>query len=104
MKQLVRGKLTGNIPIIEGGMGIGISRSSLAAAVSKAGGIGIISGANIGFDEDDFEKNTLEANLRALKKHSKIAKEKSNNGKIGVNLMVAKIGRASCRERVYVLV
>ena len=89
MKQLVIGNLTANIPIIQGGMGIGISRSSLAAAVSKAGGIGIISGANIGFDEDDFEKNTLEANLRALKKHIKFAKDKSNNGIIGVNLMVA---------------
>ena len=89
MKKLVIGDLVANIPIIQGGMGIGISRSSLASAVSDAGGIGVISGANIGYDEEDFESNTLEANLRALKKHIKIAKEKSNNGIIGVNLMVA---------------
>ena len=89
MKELVIGNLIAKMPIIQGGMGIGISRSSLASAVSKAGGIGVISGVNIGYDEDDFENNTLEANLRALKKHLKIAKEKSNNGIIGVNLMVA---------------
>ena len=89
MKELVIGNLIAKSPVIQGGMGIGISRSSLASAVSNAGGIGVISGVNIGYDEDDFENNTLEANLRALKKHLKIAKEKSNNGIIGVNLMVA---------------
>ncbi|KHS57359.1 2-nitropropane dioxygenase [Terrisporobacter othiniensis] len=89
MKELVIGNLIAKMPVIQGGMGIGISRSSLASAVSNAGGIGIISGVSIGYDEDDFENNTLEANLRALKKHLIIAKEKSNNGIIGVNLMVA---------------
>ncbi|SCH64288.1 inosine 5'-monophosphate dehydrogenase [uncultured Clostridium sp.] len=89
MKQLVIGDLIANVPVIQGGMGIGISRSSLASAVSNAGGIGVISGVNIGYDEYDFENNTLKANLRALKKHIQIAKEKSNNGIIGVNLMVA---------------
>lgn len=89
MKELVIGNLVAKVPIIQGGMGIGVSRSSLASAVGKAGGIGILSGVNIGYDEDDFESNTLEANLRALKKHLKIAKEESNNGIIGVNLMVA---------------
>lgn len=87
MKKLVIGNLIASKPIIQGGMGIGISRSSLASAVSNAGGIGVISGVNIGYDEDDFENNTQEANLRALKKHIEIAKEKSNNGIIGVNLM-----------------
>ncbi len=76
-------------PIIQGGMGVGVSRSSLAAAVAAEGGLGVISGAQIGFDEPDFETNTLEANIRSLKAHIKSAKEKSNNGFIGVNLMVA---------------
>ena len=89
MKELVIGNLIAKMPVIQGGMGIGISRSSLASAVSNAGGIGIISGVSIGYDEDDFENNTLEANLKTLKKHLIIAKEKSNNGIIGVNLMVA---------------
>ena len=89
MKELVIGNLVAKVPIIQGGMGIGVSRSNLASAVSSLGGIGVISGVNIGYDEEDFENNTLEANLRALRKHIKIAKEKSNNGIIGVNLMVA---------------
>lgn len=70
-------------------MGIGISRSSLASAVAKAGGIGVISGAQTGYDEPDFESNTLDANLRALRKHIIAAKENSSQGIIGVNLMVA---------------
>nr|WP_330408601.1 nitronate monooxygenase family protein [Romboutsia weinsteinii] len=77
------------MPIIQGGMGVGISRSSLASAVAKAGGIGIISGAQVGYDEDDFESNTLAANLRALRKHIHKAKQDSLGGVIGLNLMVA---------------
>ena len=54
-------------PIIQGGMGVGISLSSLAAHVAGNGGMGIISTAQIGFREDDFYKNPIEANLRAVK-------------------------------------
>ncbi|MGL5378627.1 NAD(P)H-dependent flavin oxidoreductase [Clostridium sp.] len=89
IKPLVIGDLIAKLPIIQGGMGIGVSLSNLAGAVAKAGGIGVISGAQTGFKEPDFNTNTLEANLRAIKKHIKIAKEKSNNGIIGINLMVA---------------
>lgn len=83
------GNLIAPIPIIQGGMGIGVSSSNLAAAVAKAGGIGIISAAQLGYKEDDFEKNPLEANLRALKKHITLAKSKAVNGIIGINAMVA---------------
>ncbi|SHH57321.1 NAD(P)H-dependent flavin oxidoreductase YrpB, nitropropane dioxygenase family [Clostridium collagenovorans DSM 3089] len=83
------GDLVARLPIIQGGMGIGVSRCKLASAVAKAGGIGVISAAQVGYDEKDFEKNNLEANLRALRKHIKEAKENSNNGIIGVNVMVA---------------
>lgn len=89
IKPLIIGDLVAKLPIIQGGMGIGVSLSNLAGAVAKAGGIGVISGAQTGFKEPDFNTNTLEANLRAIKKHIKIAKEKSNNGIIGINLMVA---------------
>ncbi|MDQ0148731.1 NAD(P)H-dependent flavin oxidoreductase [Eubacterium multiforme] len=89
IKPLKIGNLTSRLPIIQGGMGVGVSLSNLASAVTNAGGIGIISSAQIGFKEDDFETNPLEANLRALKKHIKLAKEKCNNGIIGVNVMVA---------------
>jgi Dioxygenases related to 2-nitropropane dioxygenase len=83
------GNLIAPIPIIQGGMGIGVSSSNLASAVANAGGIGIISAAQPGYNEDDFEKNPLEANLRALKKHITLAKAKAANGIIGINAMVA---------------
>ncbi|WP_125154185.1 NAD(P)H-dependent flavin oxidoreductase [Clostridium rectalis] len=83
------GDLKATIPIIQGGMGVGVSLSNLASAVANEGGIGIISGVQIGFREPDFETNTKEANIRALKKEMKKAKELSPIGIIGVNLMVA---------------
>ena len=89
IKPLKIGNLVSKLPIIQGGMGIGVSLSNLASAVTNSGGIGVISSAQIGFKEDDFETNPLQANLRALKKHIKLAKEKCNNGIIGVNVMVA---------------
>ena len=47
--ELKIGDLTVKKPIIQGGMGIGISLSGLAGAVAKAGGVGVISTAQIGF-------------------------------------------------------
>ena len=99
-------------PIIQGGMGVGISLSSLAAHVAGNGGMGIISTAQIGFREDDFYKNPIEANLRAVKtelqkardiaaevfeKRFKVSKQaskfleklKNYNPFIGFNIMVA---------------
>ena len=77
-------------PIIQGGMGVGISRSSLAGAVAKEGGMGVISSVQLGFDEPDFDKNPFGANLRSLKKHILRAKEIAmGNGIIGVNIMTA---------------
>lgn len=55
-----------SVPIIQGGMGIGISMGGLAGAVAAEGGMGVISTANIGFREDDFYTNTQEADRRAL--------------------------------------
>ena len=67
------GNLTAEIPIIQGGMGIGVSSSGLAAAVANEGGIGIISAAQLGYNEPGFEENPLETNLKALKKHITLA-------------------------------
>ncbi|PKM94361.1 MAG: nitronate monooxygenase [Firmicutes bacterium HGW-Firmicutes-1] len=83
------GDLTFKIPIIQGGMGIGVSRSSLASAVANEGGLGVISGAQIGYEELDFETNSKEANIRTIKSEITKAKEKSPDGFIGINLMVA---------------
>ncbi len=89
MKLLQIGDITLKNPIIQGGMGIGISLSGLAGAVSKCGGLGVISAAQIGYLDPMFAKNPLECNLKALKEHIKIAKEKCMNGPIGVNIMAA---------------
>ncbi len=88
MKPLEIGNLTAEIPIIQGGMGVGISLSNLASAVANEGAIGVISAAEIGFLESDFNKKPMVANRRALIKEIKKAKEKSK-GIIGLNIMVA---------------
>ena len=48
MKSLKIGDLKIRVPIIQGGMGIGISLSKLASAVANMGGVGIISTVGIG--------------------------------------------------------
>lgn len=87
-KSLTIGHLTAKLPIIQGGMGIGISLNGLASAVANAGGIGVISAAGVGMLEDDFSKNFVEANLRALRDEIQRAREKTK-GILGVNIMVA---------------
>lgn len=87
LPELKIGNLVAKIPIVQGGMGVGISLSSLAGNVSLNGGIGVISGVEIGFNEPDYYKNKKEANIRALKSHIKKAKKICNNGIIGINLM-----------------
>ena len=54
LKPLKIGNLVAKRPVIQGGMGVGVSLSSLAGAVAKAGGIGIISTAQIGFKDQDL--------------------------------------------------
>lgn len=90
LKALRIGDMIAKIPIIQGGMGVGISRSKLAGAVAAEGGIGIISTAQIGYDEENFENDQAECNLRAIGKHIRCAKEiASGNGLVGANIMVA---------------
>jgi NAD(P)H-dependent flavin oxidoreductase YrpB (nitropropane dioxygenase family) len=88
LKALKIGDLTAELPIIQGGMGVGISLSGLASAVANEGGIGVIATAVIGMDEPDLYTNFLEANLRAFRKEIRKAKELSK-GIIGANIMVA---------------
>ena len=89
MKPLVIGDLTVEKPVIQGGMGVGISLHRLAGAVAKAGGVGLISAAQIGFTEPDFAENPEEANARAIHKELKLAREIAPKGVIGFNIMVA---------------
>nr|WP_308742822.1 nitronate monooxygenase family protein [uncultured Anaerocolumna sp.] len=88
-KPLKIGNLIAKLPIIQGGMGVGISLSSLAGAVSAQGGIGVISTAQIGFTEPDFDVNPLKANLRMIGEHIKMARKLAPKGVLGVNIMVA---------------
>ncbi len=89
IKPLKIGSLTVEKPIIQGGMGVGISLGNLAGAVAKEGGIGIISSAQIGYREPDFDKDPLAANLRAIRKEYEKARKIAPEGVIGFNIMVA---------------
>ena len=71
-------------------MGVGVSLHNLAGNVSKEGGIGVLSAADIGYKESDFNINPREANLRAIGKEIKLAREIAGDDKIiGMNVMVA---------------
>lgn len=89
IKPLIIGDLVVEKPIIQGGMGVGISLHRLAGAVAKAGGLGIISTAQIGFQEPDFKEDPLRANLRAIGTEMEKAREIAPHGAIGFNIMVA---------------
>lgn len=79
-----------DLPLIQGGMGIGVSLGNLAGTVASHGAMGIISTANPGFAETDFWTNSQEANARALAKEIIKAKQiAKGNGLIGINAMVA---------------
>ncbi len=88
MKVLNIGDLSIKLPIIQGGMGIGISMSQLASAVANEGGVGVIAAVGIGMFEKDYARDFIDANIRALKREIRAAKEKTT-GVIGVNIMVA---------------
>lgn len=83
------GDLTAKVPVIQGGMGVGISLSSLAGAVAAEGGIGVISTAQIGYREPDFDRDPIGANLRAIRTEIQKARQIAKNGILGVNIMVA---------------
>lgn len=90
MKGIKLGNKQSKYPIIQGGMGVGVSMHNLAGNVSEEGGIGIISTADIGYLEEDFIKNPNKANLRAIGKEIKKARAIAGEDKIlGVNIMVA---------------
>lgn len=82
------GDLVAKMPIIQGGMGVGISLSRLASAVAQEGGIGVIAAAMIGMKEPDIAQNPVEANTRALRSELRKARA-STKGILGVNVMVA---------------
>ncbi len=79
-----------SIPLIQGGMGVGVSLERLAGAVASVGAMGCISTADCGYREPDFQKKPEEANLRALRQEIRDARELSRGrGLLAVNAMVA---------------
>ena len=83
------GRLTARIPVIQGGMGVGISLHGLAGAVAKEGGVGIISTAQIGFRSDGFDEDPIGTNLKAIGEEIRAARALAEGGIVGVNIMVA---------------
>jgi NAD(P)H-dependent flavin oxidoreductase YrpB (nitropropane dioxygenase family) len=80
--------LTVDPPIIQGGMGVRVSRANLAAAVANEGGIGVIAGVGLGKFEDLPGKEFVEVNNEALRVEIRKARSMTK-GILGVNLMVA---------------
>jgi nitronate monooxygenase len=95
------------VPVIQGGMGVGISLSGLAVAVANQGGVGVISAAGLGLVHRKSARDYLEANLEGLRYEIRKAKEKTQ-GVIGVNIMVAMTNfadlvRTAVQERVDII-
>ncbi len=86
-KLTIRSKTT-RMPIIQGGMGVGISLSSLSSAVAENGGVGVIAANGIGLIEPDYFKDGRSANIRGFRNEIQKARAKTS-GIIGVNIMVA---------------
>lgn len=87
MKELLIGHLKCSLPIVQGGMGVGISLSGLASAVANEGGVGVISAAGIGMlykNGGDYLKNSIDGLRTEIEKARSLS-----NGVIGVNIMVA---------------
>lgn len=80
------GDLIARTPIVQGGMGVGISLHRLASAVANEGGVGVIAAAMIGMREPDVASDPLGANIRALRNEIRKARELTG-GIIGVNIM-----------------
>ena len=89
MKALKIGELTARIPVIQGGMGVGISLSGLAGSVAACGGVGVISTAQIGYRDPEFEKDPIKTNLRVIGEEIQKARKIAKGGILGVNIMVA---------------
>jgi NAD(P)H-dependent flavin oxidoreductase YrpB (nitropropane dioxygenase family) len=82
------GNLSLSVPIIQGGMGVGVSLSGLASAVANEGGVGVISCAGLGLLYRNASENFQTSCIEGLKKELRLAREKTK-GVIGVNIMVA---------------
>jgi nitronate monooxygenase len=88
MPKMTIGNRTLPLPIIQGGMGVGISLANLASAVADQGGMGVIAANGIGMIEPDYYEDGRAANIKALRSEIRRARSKTS-GLIGINIMVA---------------
>ncbi len=107
MNSFFIGNLEVKLPIIQGGMGIGVSLSGLASAVANEGGIGVISCAGLALIYHKSPGDFLTRSISGLKEEIRKAKEKSR-GIIGVNIMVvlsnyADMAKTAIAEKVDVI-
>ena len=87
---LTLGKKALSGPILQGGMGVGVSLGGLAGAVAACGGMGCISTADAGYREPDFARDPVRANHRALAAEIRKAKDLAKGaGMVAINAMVA---------------
>ena len=76
------------MPVVQGGMGVGVSLAGLASAVANQGGVGVISSAGLGAIYNNYSKDYRAASIWGLKEELRKARE-ATRGIIGVNVMVA---------------
>ncbi|MDL2220938.1 nitronate monooxygenase family protein [Parabacteroides sp. OttesenSCG-928-N08] len=88
MKSFFIGRYEIKVPIIQGGMGVGVSLSGLASAVANQGGIGVISAAGLGLLYKNYRGNYMEKCIMGLQEEIRRVREKTK-GVVGVNIMVA---------------
>lgn len=107
VKGLKIGDLHIKVPIIQGGMGIGISMSNLASAVANMGGVGTISTVGIGLTDQVKGTNYRNRNIEVLRNEIQKAKQLSS-GVLGVNIMsvltdYAEMVKTSIEEGIHII-
>ncbi|WP_319543016.1 nitronate monooxygenase family protein [uncultured Pseudodesulfovibrio sp.] len=109
LPNLTFGDLTAKLPIIQGGMGVGISLSGLASAVANEGGVGVIATSMIGMRDPKRATDPEAADHQGLIDEIRKARAKMTDGLLGVNIMCALTNygdmvRTSIREKVDVII
>jgi len=107
MKSIFVGDKEIKLPIIQGGMGVGVSLSGLASAVADEGGIGVISCAGLGLIYKNTPGNYLHKCIWGLKEEIRKTREKTK-GIVGLNIMVAlsnfaNMARTAIEEKIDVI-
>lgn len=85
-KDLYIGDLKIQIPIIQGGMGVRVSNSSLVSAVSSQGALGVIAAVGLGEEVEIKELSYPERSMASLTQSIRQARAKTKNP-FGVNIM-----------------